>query len=330
MGDINSITKSVVSDEKIAKIIKKAFGQDSCVEEIKELKEGFFNTAYLITLSNGSRTVLKVSPPKNVRVMRYEKDIIVNEVYVLKRVHVETDVPVPRVLLFDRSGQIIENDYFLIDFVPGCPLNGIYDNLTEQRKESIALELAKYAKGMGSIKSGYFGDISATEKQFTSWRDTFLFMIGELLEDARDKNVKLPYKYDIIYQMIKKQSGALDDVKEASLVHKDLWRGNIFVDRETVKILGIIDCERAIFGDSLMEPVCGFHLEDSAFMKSFMGRDYLTVNEKIRTTLYRIYLFLIMVIECSFRQYICEENSKWPIEQLEAALNDLSHLDAAT
>lgn len=117
---MESITKSKLTMEQINKIAKQAFGNDSKAEIITELTDGYFNTAYMLSLSNGLKTVLKVSPPKDVRVMRYEKNIMETEVYVLNKIKAKGDVPVPKVLYYDRSGQTIESDFFFHGIYKGC------------------------------------------------------------------------------------------------------------------------------------------------------------------------------------------------------------------
>ncbi|PYG87825.1 phosphotransferase family enzyme [Ruminiclostridium sufflavum DSM 19573] len=320
---MSSITKTIIPSEKIVDIVKKAFGEDIIINKIKEIKEGFFNTAYCLTIQGDQKIVLKVSPSRHVKVMRYEKDIMENEIEVLRKLSTRVNVPIAKVLYYDHDRDIIENEYFFMEYIQGTPLDNIYDELNEKQRNFISSELGKYVRQITGIKSDFFGDISKKDKQFSKWSETFLFMIKELLDDAKDIRVKLPYEYNSIYRLIEKHSDALDMVKEASLVHKDLWKGNIFVNQQNPEITGILDFERAIYGDILMEPVCGFLLHDTAFMNSFFGRTYLEEDEKVRAIMYSIYLFLIMVIECSYRQYPWENSDKWAKKQLIDALEEL-------
>jgi aminoglycoside phosphotransferase (APT) family kinase protein len=324
---MNSITKTNISKDNIMQMVKKAFGEDTALKGVKELKGGFFNTSYLLTFQDNRKVVLKISPSRDIKVMRYEKDIMVNEVCVLNKISSDLYIPVPKVLFYDTDMDIIKRDYFFMNFVHGYPLNDVYDELTEIQRSNVSSELGIYARKVTGIKSDYFGDISKKDKQFKTWSETFLFMIKELLEDARDNRVKLIYDYTDIYQMIEEHREALDMVKEPSLIHKDLWKGNIFVDPKTAEIGGIIDYERSIYGDVLMEPVCGFLLNNYAFMNSFLGRTYLEDDEKIRSIVYRIYLFIIMITECSYRQYPWENSDKWAREQLGEAFEDLVNFE---
>jgi len=320
---MDSLTKTSISNEQIAQMVRKAFGENTTINEIKELKEGFFNTAYMLTLGDDTKTVLKVSPPKDITVMRYEKNIMENEVHVLNTIFSSGTVPVPKVLCYDRARDIIDNEYFFMEFLQGSPLNNIYDEFTQQQQNSISTELGIYAKRITDIKSEYFGDISQENKQFTTWSEAFLFMIKELLDDAKDNKVKLPYDYNEIYKMIENKRDVLNMVEKASLVHKDMWQGNIFVDPQTAKIQGIVDCERAVYGDMLLELVCGFLSEDTIFINNFIGRSYLEKDEQFRLILYRIYLYLIMIIECSYRQYPSDDLENWARGQLNEAFEDL-------
>lgn len=324
--EMESKTKSKLTSDKIDELVKKAFGSSINAEEMEELTEGCFNTAYRITLSNGLKTVLKVSPPKDVLVMRYEKNIMEAEVYVLDKTRELGDMPVPKVYYYDKSGEIISSEYFFMEYIDGVPLNRIHSELSPQQQKEISEELGVLLKRIHSIESSYFGYISQEDRRFPTWEEAFLYMIKELLEDAKEANVILPYDYDKLYNVIYEKREVLKAVKVSSLLHKDLWQGNIFVDPKTTKITGIVDCERALYGDVLLDLVCSFLLNDEAFMKSYMERIALERDEEIRVVLYRIYLFLIMHIECFYRHYEDKNAFSWVMPELEKALDELTKL----
>lgn len=323
---MESITKSKLTSEQINMMTRQAFGNRTKPEIITELTDGYFNTAYMLTLTNGLKTVLKVSPPKEVVVMRYEKNIMETEAYVLNKIKSLGDIPIPKIFYYDQSGEIIKNHFFFMEFVEGVPLNKIRSELTEEQYREISSELGGLVRRIHSIEGSYFGYISQDDKKFDTWDKAFLCMIKELLDDAIDAEVILPYDYDKIYNMIYEKREVLNIVKMPSLIHKDLWDGNIFIDPKTSNITGILDCERAIYGDALLDPICGFLLNNKDFMKSYNGRIYIEKEEEIRKVLYQIYLYLIMVIECSYRKYPGEDPSKWASTRLEEALVNLLKL----
>ena len=320
---MDSITKSKLTHAQIEEMAKAAFGSNEKVESFTELKDGYFNSAFMLEMNGGQKAVLKVSPSKDIRVMRYEKNIMEVEAFVLGKMSSLGSVPVPKVLYYSKNCASVANEFLFMEFIEGIPLNKIRANLTEEQRSRISGELGGYVKQINEIEGSHFGYILDTAKRFATWGEAFLFMVRELLEDASDAGVMLPYEYEKLYTMIEDKRDVLDQVKKPSLVHKDLWQGNIFVDPKEIKITGLIDCERAVYGDSLLEPACGFLHKDADFLKSYIGRASLSEDEIFRTILYRIYLFLIMVIECAYRKYPDNEGEKWSRGQLDTALEEL-------
>jgi hypothetical protein len=78
----------------------------------------------------------------------------------------------------------------------------------------------------------------------------------------------------------------------------------------------VIDFERALWGDPLME----FQFRTLAAPQDFAagnGRSMLeTPRAGPRRLLYNIYRYLIMVIECAYRQYPTQDQERWAREQL--------------
>lgn len=323
-----SITKAKISNEEIIKMTKRAFGENVELQDIIELTGGFYNTAYMISFKDGQKAVLKVSPMKDLKVMRYEKNLMKTEVFVLDKMRSIKGVSVPRVLYYDRSGEITDNEFLFMEFLDGVPLNKIREELTEEQYNTISSDLAEVAKNINRIEGEYFGYISQENKRFTTWFEAFFCMIKELLDDAEEVGVLLPFENNKLYSMINEQRDVLNQVKKPLLVHKDLWEGNILVDPKTFKITGILDCERAIFGDTLLEPICGFIWENKSFMNTYIGREMLNRDEKIRFVLYKIYVHLISVIECTYRQYSGENTDKWARSELNEAIENLIKLQS--
>ena len=84
-----------------------------------------------------------------------------------------------------------------------------------------------------------------------------------LLADGKALEVALPFAYETLEDLILKSLPILDEIEVSVLVHWDLWPGNIFVtpSEDCFQISGIIDWERAFWGDSAAEsPVArGFY-----------------------------------------------------------------------
>lgn len=255
--------------------------------------------------------------------MSYETNLMETEVFALNIIHSIKGIPVPKVLFYDNSKDTVNSEYFFMEFVDGESLHTIRKTLTKEQYNSLSSQLGEYTKRINGMEGNYFGSISQVNKRYNTWSEAFLNMIRDLLNDAEELNVSLPYETNDLYSFICEHKNVLNQVKHPSLVHKDLWEGNIFINTKTSRISGIIDCERALYGDPLLEPVCGLLLDNKHFMNAYMGRVELDRDEQIRVLLYKIYLYLLMVIECEYRQYSDKNIDEWARKQLIAAMESL-------
>jgi aminoglycoside phosphotransferase (APT) family kinase protein len=106
------------------------------------------------------------------------------------------------------------------------------------------------------------------------------------------------------------------------LVHFDLWDGNILLDDG--RLSGIIDAERAFWGDPVAEFVSLTLLHDlDAPLLEGYGRARFDAPARRRLTLYRVYLGLIMLVEMVPRKDTNADRerfvSAWLAENLDAA-----------
>ena len=135
---MESITKTKLSTEQIERIVQKSFGNSIHPVQVDEMKEGWFNTSYWIILSDGREVILKISPPPDIKVLRYEKDVIRVEVDVLRLFKETGKFPVPAVYSSDFSGTIISSDYFIMEKLPGC-LQKLNSPLTSSERNRLIL-----------------------------------------------------------------------------------------------------------------------------------------------------------------------------------------------
>ena len=135
--------------------------------------------------------------------------------------------------------------------------------------------------------------------------------------------VELHIPYDALYSRLQSFYTVLEEVTQPVLVHWDMWDGNIFIDADTKKITGILDCERAMWGDALMEVNFGAFGLNPALIEGY-GHDLLAAPAaKTRRMLYNIYLWLIMIIECTYRQLETMDQENWARSQLAKELAKL-------
>jgi len=244
-------------------------------------------------------------------VLRYEKDIMQAEVEVMRLVRARTDVPVPEIYAHDRSRQIIDNDFYLMAFIPGVPWHKLRKSIPEDEQRAVDREAGRLTRQINSIQGSTFGYYAQPDLHLPSWREAFDAMLDGILADGMDMGVSLPLPYEELQAKVASSYGALAEVTRPHLVHWDLWDGNIFVDPQTRRISGIIDFERALWGDPLMECQFGFLGPQSAYAAGYDLPMFDSESKVCRRTLYNIYLYLIMVIECYYRQYETQDQENW-------------------
>jgi len=180
-----------------------------------------------------------------------------------------------------------------------------------------------YLSQVNRLTATQFGCYAHPAAIGVSWSLAFEKLIDNVLLDAMDAAIKLPLPPRDIISLTRKYATCLEEVSTPRLVHWDLWDGNIFIDPQTNHINGIIDFERCLWADPLMEVNFGAFGINHNFLKGY-GKYYpFSASEEIRRTLYNIYLFLIMVIESTYRNYPTNDQENWARQKLSAEISKL-------
>ena len=292
---MESITKTKLSLEQIGAILEKAFGSGIHAQSVEEMVEGWFNTSYAITLSDGREVILKISPPPGIKLLRYEKEVMYTEVELLRRFAGTGKIPVPVVYCSDFSRTVIPCDYFVMERLPGIAYGKIKKSFSLAEREQIETELGRINRAINDIQGTAFGIYIQEDSKRKSWADAFVYMLDAILQDALEEEVQFPMGYEQIRELILSRISVLDPVQIPCLVHWDLHDGNVIV--KDGEITGIIDCDRAIWGDPLVEFYFGCFANKEYFLKGY-GPSLIDTSEgKCRRVMYDIYLDLIMVTE---------------------------------
>jgi aminoglycoside phosphotransferase (APT) family kinase protein len=320
---MQSITKTELPNSCIEQIIKKILGSQASISEIVELTEGYYNSAYRITCTDGTKYVLKVAPPDDVPILRYEKNILQAEVDVMRLVKKRTEMPVPAILCHDASRTIVSSPYYLMEYVEGVLYHQLRSKLTAQEQAGLDRRIGELLRQMNAITAERFGYFAQPETHLPGWKEAFEGMLSGVIDDGIAVGVRLAMPKAEMIERLQPYFHALDEVTLPQLIHWDLWDGNIFVNPENLTIAGIIDFERAIWADPLMEVNFGAFGDNPEFNKGY-GIDFpLSQSQSIRRTLYNIYLFLIMVIEPTYRRYPSQDQENWARQQLQAQFEKL-------
>jgi aminoglycoside phosphotransferase (APT) family kinase protein len=310
-----SLSKIPLSVEIAQAIVNTHFGSQRKVTAFNELHEGFFNAAAQLELDDGLQCVLKAAPLDTVKGLRYEQNIMKAEVESMRLVKACTSVPVPEIFIYDTTRSLLPSDFFIMKLLPGRPLHKIRQQIPAEQQVEIERSLGCMVYEMSQITHDVFGYWSQPQQPGTSWRTTFLQMIDWVIADGKDMGIELPIPYADLYALMARHFDALDEVTTPRLVHWDIWDGNVFVDPQTCQVTGLIDFERVLWADPLLEAFFGDRNPASHYAEGF-GQGVLSTRSQVqRRMLYNTYLWMIMIIETFYRQYDNNWQINWATER---------------
>ena len=298
-------TKIKLNQVQLLKIVENAFGEDQLVCAT-ELTEGFCNTAYRLELVSGRTVVLKVTSNHPTGRMTNEVNLMDAEVEAMKIVSRLTEIPVPNVFLYDTSSKFFDGKYILMEFMEGQSLSSIQDRLSEEEKKEYYIQIGRIQRELTKVKNGRYSMLGDPMHSFDSQYNFLEYLLKNVFEDACKINVDLGINQNVVWEKLKIDKDYFNHSIKPSLVHWDMWEGNIFV--KDGKVTGIIDWERAMWAEAFMDDRFRYHTRTNAFLKGF-GLEKLSEDQRVRCFWYDILLYLTMMVETFYRQY--EEDGQY-------------------
>ncbi|MFC5661696.1 phosphotransferase family protein [Kitasatospora misakiensis] len=303
---MQSRTKRHLTSAELDALLRGSAGLGCRLEH--ELTDGWFNSAYRVQLDDGRPAVVKLAPPADAPVLRYERGILGTEAMVYRRLAAlpAGAVPGPELIHADE-------EFLVLSVLEGTPWDKAGAQLPPGAEPALRRELGAITARLHTLApaDGRFG-YPAAESALSAadWRTAFTAMVEALLDDAAHWGSPLDLPPGDIRALVSDGGYALDQVTEPRLVHFDLWPGNIFVDPMGHRITGLIDHERAFWGDPAAELVSldfgGGTGPDSDLVAGYAeagGSLDFTPALHHRLALYQLYLALLLVVECAPRGY---------------------------
>jgi aminoglycoside phosphotransferase (APT) family kinase protein len=318
---MKSMTKNAQTKDTLYQMAAKAFPLEICTE-ITELTEGYFNVAYRVSFSGGRTCILKIAPPNEIRTMSYERNIMTSEVNFMRLVAAKTVLPVANVLFFDDSCTLCGSPYFFMEELEGRSFSSLQENLSEEVKKQIRIQSGMRNREINQITGDTFGYMGNPNMQGSHWFPVFSQMIEYALKDAEHMSVDLKISPSQLKTLLTLSKPFFEPVTIPCLVHWDLWDGNIFV--KDSQISGLIDWERCLWGDPLMEVGFRTYGSHEDFLTGY-GKGTLSESESIRALWYDIYTLLLVAQECDYRMYETREFYDWSTGLLEEKMKELQH-----
>lgn len=312
------ITKNRQPDEVIAGMAVRAFPEKqmrSCIE----LTEGMCNAAYLVTFTDGSKSIVKIASGDGKGLMSNEVNMMQAEVEAMQIVRKCNAAKVAEVYYYDTSHTICDGNYFFMEVLEGKSYSALGDTFTEEERSRINYEVGKIERSITSIcgeKFGFLGEKKRYDKLF----DFVYEMISNVLSDAKRKEVDLGISDDEVLRQLLQHKPYFATVTQPVLVHWDMWEGNIFIKDKHIS--GIIDWERAVWGEAFMDDRFRRASRNQDFLRGY-GQVEFSEAEQKRIYWYDVLLYLTMMTEGAYREYEDDGQYQWAKPMFEASWKEL-------
>ena len=293
-----SVTKNHQSPDTLYRLCGAAF-PGRAVSAVTELTEGMFNAAYQVDFTDGGASVLKIAAADASGLLSNEINLMQAEVAAMRLLR-EHGVPhVAQVQHADFTHALCNGSFFFMECLPGRSLNACRSELSEETIAHVLTQVGHFQRQTSAIHSESFG-LLGDEKRFPTLFGLVRYMFENVLHDAQIKQVRLDLSADELLNRLEADRAVFDEIKAPSLVHWDMWEGNIF--EENGELCGVIDWERAMWADPFMDNRFRRHNRQPDFLAGY-GQATFSPAEMRRLAWYDLFLYITMVVECFYRQY---------------------------
>ena len=232
---------------KAPEIMEKCFDGDGRVESVEPIATGHFNTSFRVR-AGGRDTVVRVAPPQDDTLLYYEQGMMKVEAFIHPLVLEQTDVPLPEVLIFDDSREIIDADTIVMQAIPGRTMGEVWHTLSPQQQSDTVRTLGRYTRQLHDIQGDRFGYVWPNEvmEGDTDWPAAFADMTDRILADNVRAGSYNAREAEELRGAMDRNMESVDRPEKPSLLHMDLWHQNILLD-ESGRITAILDIDRAVW-----------------------------------------------------------------------------------
>lgn len=293
-----SKTKNMKSNKIIMEMLEPLHIHNDVVS-IEPIMDGMFNAVYRIVCKD-ENYIMKIAPLETTKVMRYEKDMMKNEVMAMEYLDGHTDIPIASIVYKDFNKKVCDSDYFVMKEVNGRTLGSIKSGITLRDLHETEYKIGELNCSLNQMTNNEFGYIYASKGQSKSWYKMFAKMMKDIISDSVDEGISLPLREREIMRLLEEDAGYIDAVKCPAFVHWDLWDRNVMLDNG--EITGILDLERSFWGDYLMEYGFRKYNQSDYFLKGY-GKNSFDGAETIRIMWYDVYWFIFNLNEGIYRGY---------------------------
>lgn len=223
------------------------------------------------------------------------QDPIVHELSVTKALNEAGCKFCPTVVYSDVSREKYDFSYAIFK-IEGVPYKKGVSTIADRKR--IMFELGEELAKIHDIKGVGFG--SEKIGIATSWDIAYKKMIDDVISELIIRNTRIDTNR--IYSVLSKTENLLKDVP-SSLVHFNLWKGNVYINNAKNRFLLIANWGDAIWGDPAadfirLNPIRGVG-NNKSFIRGYKSISNIEFDKtfKIRKNLIKLYLGLCALIK---------------------------------
>lgn len=309
-----SATQAPVDGDVIRAVARKHLGDEVATGPVTMLSDGFYSVAYAVELpGNAFDIVIKIEPPSQANRLTYERCSMETETRAIELLAARTApgaVPLPVVVGHGtcKPGKDGTRGYLATRRFTGPTWRGARRRFGPGDAEAVERRAGQVQAAMNAVRGERFGYLvpdPARPVDAGTWEESFAAMMGNVYHDGSRFKVKLPVKQDRMEAILRRAGPALGEVTTPSFVHWDLWEGNVFLHKDDRgwDIEGIIDFERALWGDPLMEVLFRGKTKRAGVIEGHGGHVFDAPGAATRDALYELYLASIITVESTARRY---------------------------
>lgn len=313
-----TVTKNRQSQKTISNMVRAAF-PDKKIAAVKELTEGMCNVTYDVSFEDGSASILKIAAKDRSGNTSNEVKLMRAEIRAMKLVSEKCSFKVADVQYYDTGKTICDGDYFFMEKLEGDNFHLVREKMRQEEIDAIDEEIGRISRELSEIHNPEFGFLG-DDTRYDSLYAFVRHMLENLLSDAKKRDIDILCDGQEYLRRFEKEKSAFEAVQQASLVHWDMWEGNVFVKDGHVS--GIIDWERAMWGEPFMDDRFRMHNRRGKFLEGF-GQTSFSEDESKRLRWYDIILYLTMMIEVFYRGFEDKGQYFWAREMLGKCINEV-------
>ena len=308
-----------LTEEQLKSMCTSGLGYGQRVEEIRELASGMFNNTYLICLPN-RKVILRVGPAPEVCVFSNEQNLLRREQSIEPFLKSLSKL-VPQTIHADFTRKLIDRDFVFQTFVEGELWDEIKNTLSPAQTSSLWKQLGSIARQIHDVRGKTFG-FPPPQKQFLLGSDALINAVCDMSDDIVEIRIDPSGVADYL-EMLEEGRAFLDEITHPRLVHGDLWPKNVLIKRDSgdCNIVGLLDCERAFWGDPMAEWIFHDGTCGASFWESYGDRPIgksARFREHAYTGLYAVQLYLE-----AWRFKLDDESFRRPLAGATMGMRDL-------